>query len=305
MLAAVLAGAIALAGSAGVLAQDATPRAASPFASLGLPELTITATEASLAVDQTEIPAGRYLIRLDNASGNPMFSTGFVQLTGDLTLDDLSFADEMASGTPMPEAGPDPSAFAFLYETTIVPGASGHSPEVVVDLSAGDYGVWADDPTSAIAAVPLHVTGDPSAAISGPEPVAAATLVEEGKAGEHYAFRLDGELKAGPRIVKVVNASDQPHFAEAWQYPEPITSEQVMSSMLFDPSSGATPSPDMLDFEKISFAGWAATQSSGTTQWVVMNLAPGQVVVACWIPDPAAQGLPHAMEGMLQIFDVG
>jgi hypothetical protein len=76
-----------------------------------------------------------------------------------------------------------------------------------------------------------------------------------------------------------------------------------MSSMMFDPSSGATPTPDMIDFEQIAFAGWASTQSAGTTQWVVMEIDPGQVVLACWIPDPAAGGAPHALEGMLQVFD--
>lgn len=156
---------------------------------------------------------------------------------------------------------------------------------------------------STISAVPLHVTGDPNAIISGPEPEAVATLVEEGKGGEHYAFRLDGALKAGPRVVKSVNASDQPHFAEAWQYPEPITSEQVMRSMLFDPSSGATPSPDMLDFEKISFAGWAATQSKRHDAVGGDEPGPGPGGRRLLDPRPGRARRP-AREGMQQIFDV-
>ena len=75
-----------------------------------------------------------------------------------------------------------------------------------------------------------------------------------------------------------------------------------MQSMMFDPSTGATPSPDMLDFEQFTYAGWASTQSIGTTQWVVMDFEPGQVMISCWIPDPVAGGTPHALEGMLQLF---
>jgi hypothetical protein len=288
------------------LAQDATPEAAgaSLFASLRLPELTISATDDGFTVDQEEVPAGRYLVRLENGSSNPMLSSGFVQLADGVTLDDLSMADELSSGTPMPEMGPDPSQFAFLYDVLIVPGASALSPEVVVDLPAGEYGIWPDDPTSAWSAVPLTVTGDPEAAIEGSEPEAAVTIVEEGEAGVSYTFRIDGELKAGPQVVKVLNASDQPHFVEAWTYPEEITLDQVMGTMMFDPSSGATPSPDMLDFEKISMVGWASTQSAGTTQWVVMDFPAGQTVLACWIPDLMAGGIPHALEGMIDIFDV-
>lgn len=225
LLAAGMASMMTVAGTLGVFAQDATPEAAgaSPFASLGLPELTISATDDGFTVDQAEIPAGRYLVQLENGSSNPMLSSGFVQLADGVTLDDLSMADELSSGTPMPEMGPDPAQFAFLYDILIVPGASALSPEVVVDLPAGEYGIWPDDPTSAWPAVPLTVTGDPEAAIEGPEPEAAVTIVEEGEAGVSYTFRIDGELKAGPQVVKVLNASDQPHFVEAWTYPEEIT----------------------------------------------------------------------------------
>jgi hypothetical protein len=291
-------------GALGTFAQDATPEAASPFASLGLPELTISATDDGFTVDQTEIPAGRYLVRLENGSSNPILSSGFVQLTDDVTLDAISMADEIAAGTPMPEMGPDPAQFAFLYDVVIVPGASALSPEVVVDLPAGEYGIWPDDPTSGWAAVPLTVTGDPEATIEGPEPEAAVTIVEEGEAGVSYTFRLEGELKAGPQVVKVLNASDQPHFVEAWRYPEEITIDQVMNTMMFDPSTGATPSPDLLDPSQIETTGWASTQSTGTTQWVVMDLPAGQTVLACWIPDVAAGGIPHALEGMIDVFEV-
>jgi hypothetical protein len=304
VLAAGFAATLTMSGVLGAFAQDATPEAAGPFASLGLPELTISATDDGFTVDQEEIPAGRYLVRLENGSANPMLATGFVQLIDGVTLDDLSMADEIASGTPIPEMGPDPSQFDFLYDVVIVPGASAISPEVVVDIPAGDYGIWPDDPTSEWAAIGLTVTGDPEAAIEGPEPEAAVTIIEEGEGGVGYTFRIEGELAAGPQVVKVLNASDQPHFVEAWTYPEEITLDQVMGTMMFDPSTGATPGPDMLDFEKMSMVGWASVQSTGTTQWVVMDLSAGQVVLACWIPDNLAGGIPHALDGMIDIFEV-
>jgi hypothetical protein len=299
-----LAGAVSLLGGAGVLAQDATPAADSPFASLGLPELTVTATDEGLSVDQAEIEAGRYLINFDNQTENPMLASGFVRLNEGMTLEDLSLADEIAAGEEIPAEGPDPAKFAFLFETLIVPGASTASPQVVADLPAGEYGIWPDDPASEMVIPGLTVTGDPEAEIAGAEPEAAVTIIQEGEGGVGYSFKVVGELQAGPQVVKVLNASDQPHFTEASQYPEPITVDQLMATFMFDPSTGATPTPDLLDFEKITLAGWSSAQSTGTTQWVVMDLDAGQVVLACWIPDPLAMGLPHAMEGMIQIFDV-
>lgn len=301
-----LAGAMSLFGAAGALGQEATPEAANLFGDLGLPELTITATEAGLAVDQPEVASGRYLVNLVDETGNPDLATGLVRLDEGETLEDLSYADEVAAGTPAPgdEGEPPIETYQFLFDNYIAGGPSAASPHVVVDLPAGDYGVWPDDPFAETPVAPLTVTGDPDAQISGPEPEAAATIIEEGVGGEGFTFRVDGALQAGPQIVEVVNASDQPHFVIAMQYPEPITVDQVMGAFMFDPSSGATPGPDMLDFEQISWVGYAAVQSAGTTQWVTMDLAAGQAILVCFIPDPEAGGVPHAFEGMIQLVDV-
>ena len=73
----------------------------------------------------------------------------------------------------MPEGEPDPATFAWLYETYIAGGVSATSDQAVIDLKGGEYGVWADEPTSPFPATPLTVTGDPDAPIEGPEPEVA------------------------------------------------------------------------------------------------------------------------------------
>lgn len=305
VLAITLVSAIALAGNSIGLAQEATPQAApNLFAGLGLPELTITASESGLAVDRTEIPAGRYLVNLADETGNPDLSTGLVRLDDGETLDDLSYADEIAAGTPLPMEEPPVESYQYLYDNYIAGGPSAMSPHVVVDLPAGSYGVWPDDPFAETPAAALTVTGDADAAIEGPEPEAAATIAYEGEGGAGFSFTVDGGLQAGPHIVKIVNASDQPHFVIAFQYPEPVTDEQVMASFMFDPMAGGTPTPDMLDFEQMAFGGYASAQSAGSTQWVVMSPAAGQAILVCFIADPDAGGVPHAFEGLIQVVDV-
>jgi hypothetical protein len=300
--------AIAFLGSAGALAQDATPEAASDgaslFADLGLPELTVTATNEGFELSESEIEAGRYLVHFVNETDNPEIAAGFVRLVKGKTVDDLSFAKEMASGTPMPEEMPDVETFAWLFETYVAGGVSGASDHAVIDLRGGEYGVWGDDPTSPIPAAPLTVTGDPDARIEGPEPEAAVTIVEEGAGGEGFKFTVTGEATAGPQIVKILNASDQPHFVIGFHYPEEITIEQAMEFIMFDPSSGATPSPNMLDETLLTFPIYAPVQSVGTTQWVEMNAESGQVILVCFVPDPVAGGIPHAFEGMVSLLPV-
>jgi hypothetical protein len=66
-------------------AQDATPNAASLLADLGLPEITLTATIEGLTLSQSEVPAGRYLVTLDNQSRNPDLLVEIVRLVRDDT----------------------------------------------------------------------------------------------------------------------------------------------------------------------------------------------------------------------------
>src|SRR5215213_967630 len=123
--------AIALLGPAVAMAQDASPEA-SPvaenlFANLGLPELTVTATNEGFQLSESEVEAGRYLVHFVNQTDNPEIGAGFVRLVEGKTVDDLSFADEMVAGTPMPqsdEEGPNEETFAWIYDTYIAGGTS-------------------------------------------------------------------------------------------------------------------------------------------------------------------------------------
>jgi hypothetical protein len=295
-----------LIGATPALGQEASPASAgdSLFTDLGLPELTVTATDEGFELSASEVEAGRYLVTVINESSAPDAIVLFARLTDGRTLADLSFADELAAGTPMPEEGPPPESYLWLFESYLPGGtvATADTPgQFVVDLRGGDYGVWTLEPIPAAA---LTVTGDPDARIEGPEPEAAITIVEEGAGGEGFRFTVNGELQAGPQVVKVLNASDQPHEVVAEQYPEPLTIERIMASFMFDPSTGATPPPDLVDEERLTFAGYAGVQSIGTTQWVVMNFSPGQAVLLCFVPDPVAEGIPHALEGMISLVPV-
>ena len=77
-----------------------------------------------------------------------------------------------------------------------------------------------------------------------------------------------------------------------------------MEFITFDPSSGATPGPNMLDETLLTFPIYAPVQSVGATQWAVLDAEPGSVIIACFVPDPVAGGIPHAFEGMVNLVPV-
>jgi len=54
---------------------------------------------------------------------------------------------------------------------------------------------------------------------------------------------------------------------------------------------------------KISPAG-VILQSKGTTVWPLLDLPAGHYAAICFVGDPNHGGEPHAMEGMIAVFDV-
>ncbi len=286
---------------------DATPAAEMLFAdTLGLPELTITATDDAFEGVPEDTTAGRYVVTFTNDATSDA-GVDFLLLPEGRTVADLSgAAAAVTEGSPAAGGeGGDPLAdLAWLYETYVAGGVGagpGGTVQAIVDLRPGECGVWADDP-AAQAPVAMTVTGEMPADL--PQPDAAATITEVGTA-EGYAFEVAGQLATGPQTVRIDNKSDQPHFVVLIGSPRPITMEQVEQLLRFDPESSATPQPGMPDPEAFTFPGYAATQSAGTTQWLATDLEPGYYVLACFVPDPEKEGIPHAVEGMVEIVEVG
>ncbi len=287
-------------------AQDGTPTATNAtFADTqGLPELNLTLTDEAIEGVPAETAAGRYVVTVAN-EGTEDWAAGFFQLPEGVAVDDLS--GPLPEGDGPPTAGGEEEAISLdvLFDAYIAGGvgtAPGDSSQAIVDLRPGEYAVWADDPEAPQAPQPLSVTGEMPADL--PEPEADVTITEVGTA-EGYAFQLSGELAPGPQTIRVDNKSDQPHFVLAVRSPGPITMEQVEMLLTFDPESGATPPPDMPNPDEFANVVYAALQSAGTTQWIAADLEDGHHLLVCFVPDPRNEGIPHAVEGMVEIVEVG
>jgi hypothetical protein len=278
---------LALVGPA-VAAQEATPpAAASSLAALGYPELRVRVTDTAIEATAT-VPAGLTLLTVENASKD---DTGVFLIAPPPGMTMAEFR-AIAEATPAPEE----EFPAWLYDAVLTGGpsvAAGGQGQVVIDLQPGDWAVASEgDQEPAM----LTVTGGatPTAAA---EP-AAALAVEL----QEYAFSIPAQVAPGPQIWQLTNVGAQPHVLYMVRTPGPITLDQVMT--LLQLPEDATPPPGVPNPEEFVDVGGLTIISPGRTAWIALDLAPGNYVALCFIPDKETHA-PHAALGMVSIFTVG
>ncbi len=300
----------------GAAAQDATPTSA--FDDLGLPTLEVTVLADQYEGIPETLEAGRYLVTVNAAEEAGEFGGGvsFMQPVGISVDEFMAMTDEMAAepaesemGTPAAESsamespvaaeGPEDEIPPFFFTSIFAGGAfaqSGGTVQVVLDLTAGEWIAWGDEPTAPWQPVRFEVTGEMPADL--PEPQAGAVLTM----GEYFIDVTEGSLTTGSQIVRVDNIGAQPHFVVAGRALVEVT-EADIEAVLESDMTGTPPAVDFNpdeDFEDSFFTG---TQSTGTSQWVIADLSAGQHILLCFFPD-ITDGMPHAFYGMYSIVDV-
>lgn len=289
----------------GVLAQEATPSATGPskLAQAGLPELTVKISASGLEVP-AEIAAGTVLLVVDNQADAPT-GVSVLQLPEGTSMEEAMaiFGPPPAEGgTPEAAASPEATPSAeegglppLFFEMTWAGGAfafPGARGEAAISLTAGDWLV-VPDPTSGLAPTTLKVTEGTGAAAE----ITADVTVEL----SNFQFHLPADIKAGDQIWKLTNTGDQPHEMIIMRTPERLTLEQVKT--ILELPEGAEPPagvPNPADFAQV---GGAAPISANVTIDIDLNLEPGAYVAVCFMPDKE-KGMPHALEGMVVVFEV-
>lgn len=117
------------------------------------------------------------------------------------------------------------------------------------------------------------------------DPTAAATI-----SLFEYGFDLPDTLTSGDQFWKIVNAGQEPHELLLASVPDGTTVDDLTTALQNDEEFGTA-------------AGGLGWLSPGATAWAEVDLAPGTYVALCFVFDPKT-GLPHAMEGMMDVFRV-
>jgi hypothetical protein len=268
-----------------------------PPADMGYPELTVTFNDDAFEVSTNEVPAGYVLMTAVNRTQ----STSNVGLLGPgpgKTMQDLMNEADQVLATHQPADSFLPS---FFYTATL-PGGPGSVPpggtgQVVVELTAGDWALWGGSESSNPPPVFITATTGTPVTQTAPTPIVTITEVD-------FAFGGFGQtFPAGKQTWQVVNQGTQPHMLSVAQVPLGTTVADVLESI--GQPQNATPSTGVLRREDFQDRGGIITQSPGTTVWPLLDLPAGHYVTLCFVGNPQHGGEPHAMEGMVAVFDVG
>jgi hypothetical protein len=275
---------------------------------LGMPELEITISDEGWEAP-SEVEAGRYLVTASYDGDQDFGTAAFLRLPDDWTIDDLN--DRLASGASATPDQPTNGASVtstvasmdWLGEVTMAGGVSpiaGGAAQGIIDLEPGNWAIWSDGYSPA--PIPLTVTG--LMPIELPDPKNAVTITESSD-GEMFAFEVAREFTPGTQIIEIRNESHQPHFLEVVQLSSLVSEEQLQA--FFQQEEGATPDAELdlpAGFEAWLTSIYAATQSPGTIQWLVITINPGAYAMVCWLPDPEHNNESHAQRGMITVFEV-
>jgi hypothetical protein len=246
--------------------------------------LTIDASEFSFATPRT-VPAGWTRITIRNRGGED-HQAQVARLNPGVTF--VQVQATAARGAPG-------ALFALV---TPVGGpnsvARGRSATTIDDLTPGEYALicflYSADGTQHDAKgmlAPLTVTPSRSPS-SAPKPASTVTLRE-------FSFTLPATLP-GHATLAVRNDGTQSHEMAIFQLQPGKTLDDAKRFLLTPPGTAPTiPAPG-------GFVGGITGLAPGATGYVELALKPGQYVAVCFLPDITKNGLPHAIEGMIQQF---
>lgn len=183
-----------------------------------------------------------------------------------------------------------PTLAKFLPLADVIGGstvAAGAQQLVYLDLRPGMYVLQVNESESNANAFMVPVTVN-----DGPAAEAPAADLEVHFADFHYDF--PDVIKAGPQLWHVQNVGSQPHFAVLFKLLPGKTADDLMAAI----TSGDENTPPPAEP-----GGFLEAITAGQSYYVPVDLAPGNYVAVCFIPD-LATGVPHAMEGMVDGFTV-
>src|SRR5829696_5271876 len=268
----------------GASAQDTTA-----VADLGLPEITITMTDAGFQVSPSETPSGWTLVTFTNSSNEEEDAPDLMLLPASMTADDVVRA----------LATPEAAAPSWVYQTAFAGGPFAHkgkTTQAVANLTEGKWYVFSGGEPQ-FAGTGLTVT-----AASSASPAAGSITADVDVSLQEYAFvGLEKPVPAGAHVWKVTNTGEQPHIMLVFPIPAGTTTEQVQASVMT--MMTGTPEAGAIDLGNAPSAAGCSTLSTGQPLYLPVDLAAGTYGAICFFPDEQT-GAPHALMGMVTAFTV-
>ncbi|HYD09576.1 MAG TPA: hypothetical protein VEA78_05685 [Acidimicrobiales bacterium] len=229
------------------------------------------------------VPAGEVTVSLEN-TGAEEHQASLVRFKDGKTVEDLIAIGEDPSQLPTIVDG-------YGGPNGVAPGATVASTQV---LEAGEY--------LFICFIPAP-DGQPHAVkgmlapftVEGEAPEEPAASENEPVVMDEYTFGAEDGPTYDGGFFSFENEGEQLHEAAVYGLAEGATIEDAVA-FFEDPASAVGPPP-------ITSAGGIGPITPGIRSEVELELAPGDYVFACFIPD-VADGAPHLVKGMIEGFTI-
>lgn len=297
-----------------VLAQDASPAAGGELDAY--PEIVITGRDYSFELP-AEIAGGLTRVTLVN-DGEMDHHAIFILLNEEVT------AAEVEAALAQPDA------FGLVRLGEVLGGPNGPAPgggaaTVIMDLRPGNYEVVCiipDEEGTPHYMLGMHAATTVTESTSSLAPPEAALTVELVDFGFDH---LPMEVAAGPQVWEVINVGQEYHELGLLMLAPGVPFELIQSIFGGPPEGGeGTPAGEApaMDMDMASPEGETAAspeaemgapfvsvpstapKAPGMTNWLMLDLAPGNYVAICFVPSPANGFAPHFALGMLMPFTV-
>lgn len=290
-------GALLISNPARALAQG-TPTANS----VNYPEATITAEKDGDGYKfgfPASFPTGFVRVTLVNKSDADHHAM-FMRMNPDVTTD--QFIEKV-------KASANPGEFAPLAVSIGGPGSLGPGEQttVIMNLDEGPYVLICEVPGAD--GTPHYKMGMVDMVTAQPEgtPVKTPPVAETTVDLVDFSFdNLPATLTPGQHIWEVTNTGKQLHEMVIERLSPGVTGEAALRMITGEgpaatPSAPvATPAPSGPPFVGV---GGCAPMNPGFSVWPVLDLAAGNYISVCFVPD-IKTGKPHVMLGMFGEFSV-
>jgi uncharacterized cupredoxin-like copper-binding protein len=290
-------------GAAGMLASrglhlaSAQGTATDPFE---FPDLTITAVEYAFEMPTTA-EAGWTHVIMDN-QGMMDHHAMFLRPNDGATIEDVQVALE---------SGDLGALFAVAASAGGPNVGPGNQASVAMNLEAGQYLVICAIPNEE--GIPHFALGM-QAVLDVTEGAAVATAPAADATVNLVEMTFDGlpaNTTAGTHVWEVANTGTQLHEMVILQLAAGLTIDQALQLFNEPPPSASPVATPVVDqamatpvmeppFEAI---GGVAPMTPGETNYAVLDLAAGDYIAICFVPD-AETGMPHFAMGMIAGFTV-
>ncbi len=271
----------------------------------GLPTLDITVRNDGYEGVPETLEAGRYHVTVRINENNAFGGFGgvaFMQPPEGMTPDELLDAFGIGPHLASPEGGDGEDGLPAVvhqaaYAGGTVIGPDGSPGSIVLDLTEGPWIAWADEPSAPQAPVIFTVTGAFPNDAGEPESDVAVTLVD-------FGIDVAGNLVAGEHTFAIENQGAEPHFLVLDRYLGDLDLDNDFMAAALEAEMSGAAMPDGFNPETdLESVAVSLTQSTGTTTWLAASLEAGTYLAACFFPT-SGTGVPHAMMGMHQVFEV-